>query len=210
MTSPSTPVTTRSGRPRRRELILDAAATLFAQRGFVGTGMDEIGVAAGITGPGVYRHFASKDELLKELVQRGAERLLLQQVSPLEVDETPEESISRMAAELVDVVLATAPMGAVIWSEQAHVDPELRAWISRLHRLRVVEWVHVLSRYDPDRPDLEWVTMVNGVYGMVIEASRRMDGIDRAHVGQLLTAMVTRALLDTPAKPAARHGSATA
>ena len=190
----------RSRRPRRRELILAAAAKLFAERGFVGTGIDEIGTAAGISGPGVYRHFASKDELLKELVQRGAERLLTVQESPFDIDEAPEQRILHMAAELVDSVVSVSPLGAVIWSEQRHLAPEPRAWLARLHRLRVAEWVHVLSRYDPARPDLEWVTMVNGVYGMVIEASRRTEAVDQDHMRELLIGMVRRALLLPPSR----------
>ena len=51
----------------RRELLLRAAADLFAARGFHDVGMDDIGAAAGITGPGVYRHFASQQALLEDL-----------------------------------------------------------------------------------------------------------------------------------------------
>lgn len=60
----------------RRELLLEAAAELFAARGYHAVGIDDIGSAAGITGPGVYRHFASKQALLEALCDRTLERML--------------------------------------------------------------------------------------------------------------------------------------
>src|SRR3954465_6406660 len=50
----------------RREQILREAARLFAERGFHGVGVDEIGAAVGISGPGLYRHFAGTDAMLAE------------------------------------------------------------------------------------------------------------------------------------------------
>src|SRR4051794_39657544 len=63
-------------RSSRREQILAAAATLFRERGYDATGIDDIGAAVSITGPGVYRHFASKEEILETLlVDRGTQAL---------------------------------------------------------------------------------------------------------------------------------------
>jgi AcrR family transcriptional regulator len=60
----------------RRELLLEAAADLFAARGYHAVGIDDIGAAAGITGPGVYRHFPSKQALLEALCDRTMDRML--------------------------------------------------------------------------------------------------------------------------------------
>jgi len=60
----------------RRELLLEAAADLFSARGFYAVGIDDIGAAAGISGPGVYRHFASKQALLAALCDRTMDRML--------------------------------------------------------------------------------------------------------------------------------------
>ena len=60
----------------RRELLLAAAADLFAAKGYHAVGIDDIGAAAGITGPGVYRHFAGKQALLEALCDRAMGRML--------------------------------------------------------------------------------------------------------------------------------------
>lgn len=60
----------------RRELLLQAASELFSARGYHAVGIDDIGEAAGITGPGVYRHFPSKQALLQALCDMATARLL--------------------------------------------------------------------------------------------------------------------------------------
>ncbi|MEE1802469.1 TetR/AcrR family transcriptional regulator [Streptomyces sp. JV176] len=69
-------MSTRTAAPTRREQILKQAARLFAERGFHGVGVDEIGAAVGISGPGLYRHFAGKDAMLAELLVGISGRLL--------------------------------------------------------------------------------------------------------------------------------------
>ncbi|MCW2779308.1 MAG: transcriptional regulator, TetR family [Frankiales bacterium] len=56
--------------------MLAAAADLFAARGYHSVGIDDIGAAAGITGPGVYRHFPGKLALLETLCDRAMTRML--------------------------------------------------------------------------------------------------------------------------------------
>jgi AcrR family transcriptional regulator len=60
----------------RREQILDAAAELFAAKGFHGVSVGELGKACGITGPALYKHFPSKDAVLAEMLVSISERLL--------------------------------------------------------------------------------------------------------------------------------------
>ena len=52
----------------RREQILATAAELFAARGFHGVSVADIGAACGISGPALYKHFASKDAVLAEML----------------------------------------------------------------------------------------------------------------------------------------------
>src|SRR3954452_19838275 len=54
----------------RRELIENAAARLFAARGYAGTTLHEVAAQAGVTKPRVYRHFRSKKDLYLALLAR--------------------------------------------------------------------------------------------------------------------------------------------
>jgi AcrR family transcriptional regulator len=66
------------GRPRtggRREDVLEAALTLFSERGFHGTAIPDIAAAAGLAAGTIYRHFASKEALVNELFRRAKRAL---------------------------------------------------------------------------------------------------------------------------------------
>lgn len=62
-------------RAARQESILRGAARAFARGGYAGTSMEDIAAASGITKLIVYRHFASKEELYRAVLQRVFDRL---------------------------------------------------------------------------------------------------------------------------------------
>lgn len=49
---------------------------MFARRGFHGVSVDDLGAATGTSGPALYRHFSSKEEVLAELLLGASEQLL--------------------------------------------------------------------------------------------------------------------------------------
>ena len=53
-----------------RDKILDAALTLFSEKGYDGVGVDLIGERAGIKGPSLYRHFKGKEDILNSLIEK--------------------------------------------------------------------------------------------------------------------------------------------
>jgi len=62
-------------REQRRELILQAAAALFAERGYTGARLEDIAVEAGITKQLLYRHFPDKTALYMALLERHRDDL---------------------------------------------------------------------------------------------------------------------------------------
>ncbi len=66
---------------QRRRLIEDAAARLFAQRGYTATTVEDIVGEAGVSKPMLYRHFESKRELHMKLLERRRDELA---AAPLE------------------------------------------------------------------------------------------------------------------------------
>src|SRR3979411_12818 len=60
----------------RRLQLLAAAERLFAERGFLAVRLEDIGAAAGVSGPAIYRHFPNKESLLVELLVGISTRLL--------------------------------------------------------------------------------------------------------------------------------------
>lgn len=61
-------------RAERREAILRAAATAFARTGFADTSMEDVAAEAGITKLLIYRHFDSKEELYRAVLELVSQR----------------------------------------------------------------------------------------------------------------------------------------
>jgi AcrR family transcriptional regulator len=59
-----------------RERLLENGAALFAEKGFHGVGVEELGASVGLTGPSLYRHFRTKGALLAEILVNVSESLL--------------------------------------------------------------------------------------------------------------------------------------
>src|SRR6202050_636924 len=60
----------------RRAQLLTAAERLFSERGFQAVRLEDIGAAAGVSGPAIYRHFPNKESMLVELLVGISARLL--------------------------------------------------------------------------------------------------------------------------------------
>lgn len=75
MTAVRSEPTRRMPRAQRREQILEAATRAFARGSFANTGLDAIAAEAGVTPVILYRHFASKADLYREVIESGHMRL---------------------------------------------------------------------------------------------------------------------------------------
>jgi AcrR family transcriptional regulator len=84
----------------KRKRILDAAAKVLAQRGYVATQLSEIAEEAGTQPGSLYYHFESREELIEEVLHEGV-RLSFARARAV-VDAMPPESmpLDRLAAAL--------------------------------------------------------------------------------------------------------------
>ena len=184
----------------RRDAIVAAAARLFSEHGYPGTGIDEIGHAVGITGPAVYRHFENKNAVLGAVTIGAIERILDGVAAAIDGSAQPSEVLEALARNVIGEIVAGPAAWAVVISEQRHLEPESAQMLGRAHRLHVAEWVHVLSQLRTDLTDDEMRTMVHCVLGLTVAtAGRNRSGLDHQRMTEILVAMTLRVLLDTPA-----------
>src|SRR4029077_10721509 len=121
MAAPRAPEPTRrwaEGLGIRPELILVAATELFSERGFPAVGVDDIGRAAGITGPAVYRHFPSKVAILVALLDRISDRLVEGGEAQLSRGRSPRPLLERLVGFHIDHVLGERALIAVYLGEE--------------------------------------------------------------------------------------------
>lgn len=187
--------------PHRREQILDVAIELFHQKGYHGTGMDEIGDAAGITGPGIYRHFKSKAQILDVGIRAAVTRSLENARRIVETTDSPEQALEDLIGNFVDGLLLSRAVSSVVMRERHALAPATRRWVDRAERLHVEEWVHVLSQLRTDLSDGEARMMVHAALWMCLSVTYYESGIDPAREGDVLKRMVRTSLLGTAPLP---------
>jgi AcrR family transcriptional regulator len=109
----------------RREQIVDAAVVRFAENGFQATGMAEVIAESGLSAGAVYRYFASKDELIRAIVDRVMAEAAgrFDQWLAASDDTDPAEAV----AAAVDLVTTVATRGPVDMTRVA-----VQAWAEAL------------------------------------------------------------------------------
>lgn len=176
ISKPAQPATTgserRLRRPERREQILAAATRAFSRAGYADTGLDAIAAEAGITRVLLYRHFDSKNDLYRAVLDRAFTRLS-HAVGGGEFSGDSIPALLRTAAEdpegfrllfryaareaefrdQMDRFSADAEAAAAHYLAAAIPEPAWAKWASQLVPTLAIE--AVLCWLDAGQPDLE-------------------------------------------------------
>lgn len=174
---------TRTDAPTRREQILKEAARLFAERGFHGVGVDEIGAAVGISGPGLYRHFPGKDAMLAELLVGISDSLLTGAKRRLaEADGAtgsgagpgagagaggPGAVLDSLIEGHIDFALDDRPLITLHDRELDRLRDADRKMVRQLQRQYVELWVGVLREVYPALAEPAARSAVHSVFGLL-------------------------------------------
>ena len=91
-----------------RRALLDAARAQFAERGFSGTGREQVAAAAGVTRGALYHHFGTKEGLFRAVVEE-LEAGLAEQVATAAAEGTdPVDELRRGCLAFLDACLEPA------------------------------------------------------------------------------------------------------
>ena len=151
----------------RREQILAAAAELFAQHGFHGVGIDDIGAAVGISGPALYRHFRSKDAMLGEMLTSISQYLLDGGQERVEAFQNPETALRELVAFHVEFALQHPALITVQERNLANLTDTDRKHVRALQRRYVEKWVHVIITALPSLDEARARSAAHAVFGLI-------------------------------------------
>ncbi|MFQ6325072.1 TetR/AcrR family transcriptional regulator [Nocardia sp. CWNU-33] len=88
-----------------RERIVDAAVELFAEKGFHGTGVAEIGDRAGVQRGALYYHIGSKEELLWQILRDYIQLMLIDAQQIADNDDDPITKLRKLIHSHVDLIV---------------------------------------------------------------------------------------------------------
>ncbi|MDJ0792141.1 MAG: TetR/AcrR family transcriptional regulator [Acidimicrobiia bacterium] len=126
MATRATPATTRDD-------MLDAARSLIGDIGYAGMSHADITAAVGMGRTTFYEHFASKEDLLVELVSRDLPPVTAEILASVDSSLPPQERLHELSFRMVEFV-GTDHIGLILHTEVPKLSPEAQRSISDSHR----------------------------------------------------------------------------
>lgn len=147
-------------RTTRKDELITAASTLFQDRGFHDVSMEDIGSAAGISGPSVYRHFPSKAALFMAAAQRIAQQLEFGRLAVARTATSEADALRGLVASYIETMSRSADLMTASSQVSALSDAD-RAELKRVQRDYVAEWTHLLRAVRPELGEVEGRVVVH-------------------------------------------------
>jgi AcrR family transcriptional regulator len=130
---------------RRRE-IQAIAADLFAAGGFANVTVDDIGEAAGVSGPALYHHFTGKEALLGEMLVGISEQLL---EGGRRIRETTADALPELVRFHCEFAVDNRSLITVHFRDLIHAAPDDQRRVRHQQGRYVAIWVEALVRRWP-------------------------------------------------------------
>ncbi len=182
------------GSPSRREQVLTAATELFHRHGFHAVSMDDIGAAAGIAGPSVYRHFAGKTAILCAIARRAADRLAAGAEQALRTSTGEREALHRLVVSYVDVLTGSPELAVSFLINTANLAEQESAELVRVQRDYVARWAGLLAATRPELQEREARITVRAALTIANDLVRTRRLAGRAQLPAELAVLMLAAL----------------
>jgi AcrR family transcriptional regulator len=184
----------------RRDKILDAARTVFAQRGYHGASTADIATAAGCSEPMLYKHFASKQGLFVAALHEGGMAVKAKVLAAVGNTDHPMRAMAEVSSELL-----TDPRWGELMRMRALAvtmadDPEIGAALrsSIQHHSATVAGVARQAqaqnqvRHDVDAEMIGWIGVAISLLAAYRNALEGEEGLrDTARVMRALLTLVS-------------------
>jgi AcrR family transcriptional regulator len=151
----------------RREALLAAAARLFAERGYNGVSLEELGAAAGVSGPAVYRHFEGKQALLGALLVGVSEHLSSGGQAVVAAAPDDAAALRALVQFHVDFALSNPDVIRVQGQDLGNLADDDRHAVRALQRTYVELWVEVLARLHPNVDTASLRIRAHAAFGLI-------------------------------------------
>lgn len=193
--STSAPSTQRGqAKESRRQALLSAAASLFAVNGFNRVSLEDLGAAAGVSGPAVYRHFPGKQAVLADLLVTVSQELLDGGRQVVARNADPASALRCLVEFQVDFALGKPDVIRVQDRDFSNLSEQDQAAVRALQLNYVEVWVDVLAKLHPDTDIAELRMRAHATFGLINSTPHSV----RSH-GRKMAARSARPLLENMA-----------
>jgi AcrR family transcriptional regulator len=181
-------------RGSRRELLLDAAADLFMHHPYDSVTVGMVATQAGISGPGLYRHFQNKQALLIAVVEEGLHELHQFARAAVDAEPDPRAALAAMVDFHVRSVIADPPRTLIFLKNEYALPESDRRRIRREMNQYAQEWVLVVLQLRPDLSEPQVRLLTQAVFSMLNSVATLNKGLDREEIVATMSTAAMQAL----------------
>jgi AcrR family transcriptional regulator len=167
MSRPATTNRRSRAKSDRRSQLIAAAERLVAERGFLAVRLEDIGAAAGVSGPAIYRHFPNKEALLVELLVGISTRLLAGATDVLVQATDPATALDILIDFHLDFTLGEPDLIRIQDRDLGHLPEPAKRQVRKAQRQYVEIWVEVLRRLDAGLSEGDARLMAHAAFGLL-------------------------------------------
>jgi AcrR family transcriptional regulator len=184
----------------RRSKLIAAAARLIAERGYLAVRLEDIGAAAGVSGPAIYRHFPNKEALLVELLVGVSTRLLSGAQAVVSEASDVDMAFDGLVDFHLEFSLGEPDLIRIQDRDLAHLPERAKRQVRKAQRQYVEIWVDLLRRRDGvDEADAR--VMAHAAFGLLNSTPYSLKALgtkdtDASRSREVLRAMTVAALSD--------------
>ena len=182
----------------RRLQLLAAAERLFAERGFLAVRLEDLGAAAGVSGPAIYRHFSNKESLLVELLVGISTRLLDGARDVLEHSTDAATALDGLIDFHLDFTFGDPDLIRIQDRDLAHLPEGAEKQVRKAQRQYVEIWVGVLRDLHPGLTEGDARLAAHAAFGLLNSTPHSMKapspGKPAARSRAVMRAMTVAAL----------------
>lgn len=148
----------------REQTILNAATDAFAEKGFHGVSMDELGRRAGLSGPALYRSFSGKDEILATLLNEALDELMTATIS---IHDDPALDLDRALQHHITFSVTKRQLVGLYQRESRSLSDPWKRPFDRRQRQYIEKWELLFRQRFPDLTDDRTAQSVQSVLGAI-------------------------------------------
>jgi AcrR family transcriptional regulator len=175
--------------------LIAVAADLFLHHSYDAVTVEMISARAGITGPGLYRHFPNKQALLIAALEEPTQALHEVARRIAQTTTEPQAAIVEMVESHIRLILQ-GPPSTLIFTKNEHALPEQdRRRIRREMAMYAEEWVFVVIPLRPDLSEPQARLLTQAVFSMLNSAATLKKGLDEEAIFSTMRQAALRALL---------------
>jgi AcrR family transcriptional regulator len=167
MSTPAAATRRSRAKSDRRSQLIAAAERLVAERGFLAVRLEDIGAAAGVSGPAIYRHFPNKEAMLVELLVGISTRLLAGATEVVANAADLKTALDALIDFHLDFALGESDLIRIQDRDLGHLPAPAKRQVRKAQRQYVEIWVDVLRQTDDTLSEADARLMAHAAFGLL-------------------------------------------